>query len=208
LKHSPLIAVNISSEIESVYQRALLLRQRATESPVQAELVEAAIQELFFVLEELQASQLELHRQNQELIATRWSVEIERQRYQALFELAPDGYLVTDRQGIICDANRAAALMFAISQEYLVNKPLTLLIHESDRLQFQTQLLTLHPPQDWIVSLNVYNGEARSVAITVAHIQGNPGEDSALLWLLRPIEKSLPADPTVARPKNSFNSLN
>lgn len=35
------------------------------------------------------------------LLATRHQVEAERQRYQERFNLAPDGYLVTDKTGTI-----------------------------------------------------------------------------------------------------------
>lgn len=81
--------MNIALQIEAVYQRVLLLRQRATESPVQFELLEKALRELAFVLEELQASEEELRLQNQTLLTTRQHVEAERQRYQDLFNLTP-----------------------------------------------------------------------------------------------------------------------
>jgi len=45
------------------------------------------------------------------------AVEAERQRYQDLFEFAPDGYLVTDAQGMI-QANRAAAKLLNAKQEF------------------------------------------------------------------------------------------
>ena len=43
------------------------------------------------------------------LEASRQTVEVQRQRYQDLFEFAPDAYLVTDIEGTIWEANRAAA---------------------------------------------------------------------------------------------------
>ena len=70
-------------------------------------LLEKALLDLYLVLEELQTAQEELHQQNQKLIATQHMVELERQRYQALFDLAPNGYLVTDLQGKICQVNHA-----------------------------------------------------------------------------------------------------
>ncbi|CAA9401470.1 hypothetical protein AVDCRST_MAG94-5938, partial [uncultured Leptolyngbya sp.] len=51
-------------------------------------------------------------------------MEAERQRYQELFEFAPDGYLVTDAQGKIQEANLAAARLLNIEQRFLVGKPL------------------------------------------------------------------------------------
>ncbi|MEB3179871.1 MAG: PAS domain S-box protein [Nostocaceae cyanobacterium] len=179
--------MDISLQIEAVYQRALLLRHRATESPVDPELLDAALKELYFVLEELQTSQEELRHQNQELIATRQIVEIERQRYQTLFELAPDGYLVTNRQGLIYQANQAAARLFAISQEYLIKKPLVVLIHESDRSRFQAGLANFHPVQNWELALNPRNGENQFVAMAVTKIKGKHQQEDMLLWSLRDI---------------------
>ncbi len=179
--------MKISLEIEAVYQRALLLRQRATALPVDVPLLEESLKALYFVLEELQASQEELHHQNQDLQATRRSVERERQRYQALFELAPEGYLITDGQGKIYQANRAAAHLFAIPQEYLIDKPLMILIDQADRPLFQQRLLNLHQIQDWEVAIAPRIGPPRSIAITVTHIKAGRKEEDTWLWSLRDI---------------------
>ena len=57
---------------------------------------------------------------------------MERERYAALFDLAPDGYLVTDA-GVIQEANCTAVALLAVSQEVLVGKPLVLWIAKEDR---------------------------------------------------------------------------
>jgi PAS domain-containing protein len=79
---------------------------------VTSEELSVASEELNVAQEELIQQHEELVQQNQELVAVREAVEAERQRYQELFELAPDGYLVTDVNGNIQQANRAAAKMF------------------------------------------------------------------------------------------------
>lgn len=179
--------MDLSKEIEAVYQRALLLRQRAIESPVQGDLIEIALMELLSVLEELQASQDELRRQNQELIETRQAADLERHRYRTLFEMAPDGYVMTDRQGQIYKANRAAAKMFSIPQEYLFKKPLFVLIHEDDRSRFQSRLADLNRGQEWEMSLVPRQGRVTRVAIAVALIPGGQRQKDALLWSFRDI---------------------
>jgi PAS domain S-box-containing protein len=177
--------MEISQQIEAVYRRALLLRQYAVESPVQQDLLGKALQELYFVLEELQASEEELRQQNQELVATQQAVELERKRYQTLFEFAPNGYLVTDLQGTIHQANHyAAAQLFCIPQEYLINKPLLVFVHEPDRDRFQAQLATLGPRQDWKVSLSPRNGALILVSIAVTRIQDTQQQRGMLLWSL------------------------
>ena len=179
--------MNISLQIEAVYRRALLLRKRAIELPVQHDLVEEAIKELYFVLEELHTSQEELQHQNRELLATRQEIELERQRYRTLFELAPEGYLVTDRQGNIRQANRAAARLLSVSPGFLVNKPLVVFIDPSDRDRFHSQLGYLEQVQDWELTLQPRRGEPIPVMISVASMSDRRGEKVEFLWSIRDI---------------------
>src|SRR4051794_37991270 len=71
-------------------------------------LVPEALEELATSLEELQVAEEVLRQQNEELEQTHAAVEAERLRYEELFQFAPDGYLVTDPEGIIREANQAA----------------------------------------------------------------------------------------------------
>src|SRR5262249_20800284 len=48
-------------------------------------------------------------------------------RYRDLFELASDGYVVTDRTGVIQDVNRAVVQALETRKEFLVGKPLPFL---------------------------------------------------------------------------------
>ena len=112
---------NKASDYDSADERqiALLLggmwahvqRQRAQEALQQAhdeleQRVQKRTAELADALEELQVAQEELREQNEELLSSRALVESERQRYASLFDLAPDGYLVTDPAGITFDIGR------------------------------------------------------------------------------------------------------
>ncbi len=63
-------------------------------------------------LEELHVADEELRQQNEELMAVRQALETERQHYLNLFDFAPDGYLKTDFEGMIQEANYAAAVLF------------------------------------------------------------------------------------------------
>ncbi len=64
-------------------------------------------------------------------------METERQRYQDLFEFVPDGYLVTDAEGTIREANRAAAALLNIPQESLPGQPLVGFIPAEERGAFE-----------------------------------------------------------------------
>src|SRR5687767_7619557 len=64
------------------------------------------LEDLKVALEELRVAQEELRQQNEELASAHIELDRERQRYQELFEFAPNPYLVTDHLGIILQANR------------------------------------------------------------------------------------------------------
>lgn len=182
--------MGISQELEAVYKRALLLRQYAVESPVPQDLLDKELKELYFVLEELQTSQEDLNQQHQELIATRQAVDWERQRYQTLFDLAPNGYLVTDLRGVIHQANHHAALLLGAHQDLLVGKRLLVFVYELDRPFFQTQLANLSPQQTWEVRLSPRNGSLTSVSIAATCIKDVQTRRERLLWSIHDITDS------------------
>ncbi|MBD2506680.1 PAS domain S-box protein [Nostoc muscorum FACHB-395] len=141
-------------------------------------------QELQLALEELQVVEEELREQNEELSLARELVELERQRYQDLFEFAPDGYLVTDVAGIIQEANRAAATMLAVRQKYLRNKPLILFIAHQDHQAFNARLNNSQQLQEWEVSLKPRGGKAFPASIRVAAMYDSQGYLVGWRWLL------------------------
>lgn len=73
--------------------------QRNSDNRQPQQLLSEVFKELHSALEELEVADRELRQQNQELCLAQAAVEAERQRYQDLFEFAPDGYLMTDAQG-------------------------------------------------------------------------------------------------------------
>lgn len=106
--------------------------------------VQNLIEEVFFevtsALENLQVAEEEIRQQNEELASAGQMLQAERQRYQDLFEFAPDGYLVTDPGGIIKEANHVAAFMLNVNEEYLIGKPLAVFIAKQDRPSFRSRL--------------------------------------------------------------------
>lgn len=179
--------MSISHQIEAVYQRALRLREQATTNPIDPALLELALKDLYLVLEELQAVDAELHEQNQILNDTRYRADLERQRYRTLFELAPDGYLVTDARGKIYHANRAAEILFALPQAGLVGKPLVVLIDQGDWSDFQQRLA--QPTESWEVTLKSRQGEPVTVAIATNFLKDSRLGGTTILWSLRDISQ-------------------
>ncbi|MBN3924033.1 PAS domain S-box protein [Nostoc sp. NMS4] len=135
-------------------------------------------------LEELQTVEEQLRQQNEELAIARETAELEHRRYQDLFDLAPDAYLVIDLVGIIKEANYVAAALLSVRQKYLVGKPLILFIAESDHQTFINQLANLQQVQDWEVYLQPRRGTAFPASIRMVAMYNSQGQQVGWRWLL------------------------
>lgn len=149
-----------------------------------AKQLEKANQELEITLEEL-------YQANEELIATRQQTVQQRQRYQDLFNLAPDGYLVTDTWGVIQEANQAARGLFGASEDsQILGKSLVRFIPVQERRVFRNQLnqlRMLHQPTPFEINVQPRQGMMFSAAITVTAIENWQDERVKFLWLIRDI---------------------
>jgi PAS domain S-box-containing protein len=103
-------------------------------------LPDETIDELRTALEELRVADEELRQQNEELASAHLQVEIERQRYLDLFELAPDTYISTDLLGVITEANQSAARLLRIPHRTLPGRPLATYVATEDRSRFRALL--------------------------------------------------------------------
>src|SRR5687767_9483318 len=91
-------AAQFMQELEALRHRILGLEATATRMSALPEALQTA-------LEELHIAEQELLVQNEALLTAHQAAEQESQRYAALFELVPDGYLVTDAAGLLLEAN-------------------------------------------------------------------------------------------------------
>ncbi len=162
-------------------------------------LLPQALEELHLSLEELRVAEEEMRVQNEELGYGRERLEAERQRYQDLFDFAPDGYLVTTPDGAILEANRAASRMLGISTRFLKKRRLASLIAPPDLAQFQPRLQTLiHSGEgafpEWVVQMRRRPSGKFAAAVTAARFQGMPGEQATLRWLIRDISERIAAE--------------
>lgn len=178
-------------KVDTVRDRAANLQKRADElAPPQIDIKSAALEELHSALEELHVAEEELRAQNEELAIARAIVEAERQRYQELFEFAPDGYLVTDDVGVIKEANRAVASLFKMSQQKLEGKPLINFVPYEQRRCFRSklnQLKQIDLSQEWELQLCNREGITFDAAITISTVRDWEGKASGWRWLVRDI---------------------
>jgi PAS domain S-box-containing protein len=144
----------------------------------------------------------ELRRQNEELAAARELVEAERRRYRDLFEFAPDGYLVTDAEGVIREANQAAATLLDATQETLVGNALSTFVDVEERADFHARLdrlLQVGRVPDWEVCLRPAGGHPFDASLTVAAVRDPGDRPVALRWLVRDITDRKRAEEERAR---------
>ncbi|MDX2216662.1 MAG: ATP-binding protein [Oculatellaceae cyanobacterium bins.114] len=177
--------------LDTVHHRMEQLHQTARETSwQQPELVTACLHELQVALEELQIAEEELYKQNEQLLTARQSAEAEQQRYQDLFEFAPDGYLVTDLYSTIREANRVAASLLNIHSKYLIGKALASFVPEVERRGFRmmlNQLPSIGRVQEWEIKLMARNQQLFDAALTIETVRDDQGQAIALRWLLRDI---------------------
>lgn len=213
--------------LETSRQRLELMMQRADKLPKsvsnlwrqseefpaqQKQLLLESLEELSSALEELQVASEELRQLNEELLASRQEIETERRRYKELFDLAPEGYLVSNLQGAIVEANLEAGVMLKVKSDRLAGKPLSLFIAESERRNFRTQLNLLvqkgGSAKNWLLTLQPRGGKQFQAVVTVTPLKNTAGELEGLRWgLFRlPIECSGEQSEAVVEELEEINS--
>ncbi|MBD2461308.1 PAS domain-containing protein [Oscillatoria sp. FACHB-1407] len=184
--------------IENVQHRMEQLHHTAGKTPWrQPDLVISCLHELQTALEELQTAEEELRQQNEQLLIAQQLAEAEQHRYQELFEFAPDGYLVTDIYGTICEANRVAASVLNICKQDLIGKNLVSVVPEEDQRSFcmlLNQLPSINRVQEWEIKLLSQDQGLFDAALTIETVRDERGHAIALRWLLRDITARKQAD--------------
>jgi putative nucleotidyltransferase with HDIG domain/PAS domain S-box-containing protein len=151
-------------------------------------LINKLIHDISRSLEALQVAVREADLRTEADLSAARALEAESRQFQDFFELAPDAYLVTDSQMVIQKSNQMAATMLQMDRDCLKNKPLTLLIAESDRPAFHaslTQVWTEGQKRDWKLRLQPGESPAFPVYVNVRAQRDHRDEPTRLLWLFR-----------------------
>lgn len=181
----------LSGYIHLVDERAKALFQDAEDSHVRSpEFIQTALEELRLALEELRVAEEEVRCQNEELFATQQTLADERQRYQELFDFAPDGYVITDLHATIREANCAVAKLLNIEQRHLYGKPLSSFIAENHLRTFRT--LLNHLPglkriEEWEIQICPGQGDVFDAALTAEVVRDLAGNPVSFRWMVRDI---------------------
>jgi PAS domain S-box-containing protein len=101
-------------EIRELRAKIGKFRAHAAEAAHDDPLTEEALVDLSSAVEELRVASEELSQKQRDLESAHFEIERERRRFQDLFERAPDGYVVTDLEGRIVEANQAAVRLLQV----------------------------------------------------------------------------------------------
>ncbi|MEH2441649.1 putative bifunctional diguanylate cyclase/phosphodiesterase [Nostoc sp.] len=184
---------NFSQQIEELRSRVRGIWQRtATQPNSQQDLIIAAFDELQMAMEELLAA-------SEELEVTRSEAEKERQRYQELFDFAPDGYLVTNAAGKILEANYAAATMLSVRQKSLVGKPLIVFIAQQDRQIFSSLINNSQQIEDCVIEIMPRFDTPFPASIRASPVYDSQEKLVGWRWLLRNISEAKQAEEQVTK---------
>lgn len=122
------------------------------------------------------------------------------QHYYDLFQFAPDASLVIDSNGLILEANEAAAQLLKVPQIYLIRKPLAVFVPLEERPTFRAflnQLSQAQEDREWEIPLCPKNGEPFTTEWKVAIAGDSSGAIAALRISLQNIT---PYKQTLAKP--------
>jgi PAS domain S-box-containing protein len=144
--------------------------------------------------ENLAATEEALRVQNEALTASRIELDRTRARYQDLFETAPDGYIGTDKAGIIQEVNQAAGRMFGRTAAELKGNPFSALLPASERDAYHALLDCITaggtPVGKWEFELRPPGRLPFWAAVTAAASRKDEGNVVGLRWLIRDVTES------------------
>lgn len=106
--------------------------------------VPASSSDALKLLHELQTHQVELDLQHEQLVANEREFSQQLDRYKAIFDFAPLGYWVVDREGRIIEANLAGAQLLGVEPDEFGGRPLANFLAPASRLTWLGLLKKLH----------------------------------------------------------------
>ncbi len=189
--------------------RQLLTLSRQNELIPPAHLAQV-IQELSVAFEEVHTLSEELSTQQAELQVAQDMLSAERQQYFELFDLAPDGYIVTDRHGLIKQVNLMAANLLNQRRSNLLGSPLVVLMAPTDRQRFYTLLNRLQRGatlQNIDLCLQPSQGPLLYANFTVAVVRDYEDRLIGFRWLFRDLTSQRQAAITLKASEQRYVTL-
>jgi PAS domain S-box-containing protein len=153
--------------------------------------------DLLTAVEALDAAVEELYLQSETLESAHLALEVERRSYQELFDGGPDGYLVTDPDGVILRANQRAATLFGSAADDLVGELLPALVAPDDRGSLGRligRFASRDREDEWIGLAVPASGSPFQVALTSAVVRHDDRSVYRIRWSVRDVSRRPRAD--------------
>lgn len=153
--------------------------------------------DLVTAVEALDAAVEELYFQTESLESAHAALEIERRSYQELFEGGPDGYLVTDPDGVILRANQRSGVLFSSPADDLIGELLPALMASEDRGSLERALKRFQMEDrrdEWLGLAVPASGSPFQVALTAAVVRHADGSVYRIRWSVRDVTRRPRAD--------------
>ena len=158
----------------------------------QQALLEESLNQLSASIEELRLASETLRQQNEELLASRQQIAAEKEYYLELFDLAPDCYLITTKDGTIKEANEKAAQLLGVTSKYLTRKALAVFISSEDRQEYYTKLNQIKKgvisEANWQLKIITRTKQIIPAECTLTAMRDRLGKTTNLRWRISPVK--------------------
>ncbi len=169
---------------------AMHAKIRGLTTPEVTSSTEEVLEDLRVALEELRVAEEELRQQNDELAATQVELDLERRRFEELFEFAPNPYFVTDSMGIILQCNRPTSNLLRVSPRFLPGKALATYIANEDRPRFRSLIAAIPPDgrsRTGTFKMQPRDGDFLEVELTYSTSPTAAGVTTQVRWMARDV---------------------
>jgi PAS domain S-box-containing protein len=190
------IAMSLARQINEYVARVGDLRARQNMLREDPAFFGALYEEVSQGIEELRIAEEELRHRDSEIYQAYAAVVQERRRYKDLFDHGLDAHLITDRQGVVVEANVRAQELLGGSAEFLRGKPIiTFLSGGAQRRSFRTWFAEVSngTAETGSVALLSRHREAFAAELRVTRVTGETPGASQLLWTLVDVSEKLAA---------------
>jgi two-component system phosphate regulon sensor histidine kinase PhoR len=119
-----------------------------------------------------------------ELQALRAALERERERYASLLDLAPVGYIVTDPEGVLEEANRMAVELLGGRPQDLIGTCLVDLVGPERRDRFRARMQEAARGAHWQDEVSFVRPDGGRSPLVVQAIGPSSGADTTIRWAL------------------------